>query len=265
MILIIIENGNYTVYIHTNKVNGKRYVGITRQSVQERWREGKGYKYCILFDRAIKKYGWDGFDHEIFASNLTEEEAQHMEKLLIKELKTQDPEFGYNISDGGSTTKISEEGRKKLSEKMLGEKNPCFGKIYTAEERARISEQTRGERNPNYGRKHTEEERRKISEAITGRHLSEEHKRKISEYNKGRYVGRPRPEGSGKLPKKVLCVETGEVFDSIADAARAKGLYKRKSRISSVCMGKAKMCGGYHWKYYESSVSDPLTTIENAS
>lgn len=255
MILIIIKNGNYTVYIHTNKVNGKRYVGITRQSVQERWRDGKGYRKCIYFYRAIEKYGWDGFDHEIFASNLTEEEAQNMEKLLIKELKTQDPEFGYNISDGGSTTRISDEGRKRLSEQKKGELNPCFGKIYTAEERARISEQTRGERNPNYGRKHTEEERRKISEAITGRHLSEEHKKKLSAYFKGRPTGRPRAEGSGKPPKKVLCVETGEVFDSIADAARAKGLYNIKTRISSVCKGSANMCGGYHWKYYESSVS----------
>lgn len=255
MILIIIENGNYTVYIHTNKVNGKRYIGITRQSVQERWRDGKGYKRCILFDRAIKKYGWDGFDHEIFASNLTEEEAQNMEKLLIKELKTQDPEFGYNISDGGSTTNFSEEGLRKLSEKKKGPLNPNYGKVYTAEERARISEQTRGERNPNYGRKHTEEERRKISEAITGRHLSEEHKRKISEYNKGRYVGRPRPDGGGRPPKKVLCVETGEIFDSIADAARSKDIYGRKGNISAVCKGKLNQCGGYHWKYVESSVS----------
>ena len=255
MILIIIENGNYTVYIHTNKENGKRYIGITRQSVQERWRDGKGYKHCVLFDRAIKKYGWDGFDHEIFASNLTEEEAQNMEKLLIKELKTQDPEFGYNISDGGSTTKISEEGRKKLSEKMLGEKNPCFGKIYTAEERARISEQTRGERNPNYGRKHTEEARRKMSEANLGRHMSDETKQKIAKSMMGKFVGRPRPEGGGRPPKKVLCVETGEVFDSIADAARSKDIYGRKGNISAVCKGKLNQCGGYHWKYVESSVS----------
>lgn len=255
MILIIIENGNYTVYIHTNKTNGKRYIGITRQSVQERWRDGKGYRKCIYFYRAIEKYGWDGFDHEIFASNLTEEEAQHMEKLLIKELQTQDPEFGYNISDGGSTTRISEEGRKKLSEQKKGELNPNFGRIVSEEEKKHLSELFSGERNPNYGRKHTEEARRKMSEANIGRPLSEEHKQKISRSMMGKFVGRPRPEGGGKPPKKVLCVETGEVFDSIADAARAKGLYNIKTRISSVCKGSANMCGGYHWKYYESSVS----------
>lgn len=255
MILIIIENGNYTVYIHTNKENGKRYVGITRQSVQERWRDGKGYRKCIYFYRAIEKYGWNGFDHEIFASNLTEEEAQHMEKLLIKKLQTQDPEFGYNISDGGSTTRISEEGRKRLSEQKKGELNPNFGRIVSEEEKKHLSELFSGERNPNYGRKHTEEARRKMSEANLGRHMLDETKQKIAKSMMGKFVGRPRPEGSGKPPKKVLCVETGEVFDSVADAARLNGLYKVKSRISSVCMGKAKTCGGYHWEYYESSVS----------
>ena len=265
MILITSKRRNYTVYIHTNKVNGKRYVGITRQSVQERWRDGKGYKHCVLFDRAIKKCGWDGFNHEIYASGLTEKEAQNMEKLLIKQLQTQNPEFGYNISDGGSTTNFSEEGLRKLSEKKKGPLNPNYGKVYTAEERARISEQTRGERNPNYGRKHTEEERRKMSEANLGRHLSDETKQKIAMSMMGRFVGRPRPEGGGRPAKKVMCVETGEVFDSIADAARAKGLYDRKSNISAVCKGKHKMCGGYHWKYCESSVFEPRTTIENAS
>ena len=254
MILIIIENGDYTVYIHTNKVNGKRYIGITRQSVEDRWRGGKGYKHCTYFYRAILKYGWDEFDHEVFAANLTEDEAINMEKLLIKELETQNPEFGYNIADGGSTTRISEEGRTKLSEQKKGEKNPNFGRIVSDEEKRHLSELFSGSNNPNYGRKHTEEERRKISEAITGRHLSEEHKQKLAPIASKRFKGRPRPEGGGRPPKKVLCVETGEVFDSIADAARAKNMYNTKTSISKVCKGNAEIAGGYHWKYYESSV-----------
>lgn len=255
MILITSKDNNYIVYVHTNKMNGKRYVGITHQTAEQRWRNGKGYKHCILFNRAIQKYGWDGFEHEVVASGLSETDAQNMEKELIGKFRTTDPDYGYNISEGGDVHNISDEARKKMSDRMKGENNPCFGKIYTDEERARISEQTRGERNPNYGRKHTEEERRKISKAITGRHLSEEHKKKISEYMKGLFVGRPRPEGSGRPPQKVLCIETGEVFESIADAARSKGIYNIKTRISSVCKGNANIAGGYHWKYYESSVS----------
>lgn len=60
---MIIKNGNYTVYVHVNKINGKMYVGITSQTVEQRWRQGKGYKHCVFFYRAIEKYGWDGFEH----------------------------------------------------------------------------------------------------------------------------------------------------------------------------------------------------------
>ena len=83
------------MYIHMNKSNGKCYVGITKQKPEARWKtEGVGYKKCLLFWRAIEKYGWDNFDHIIFAKNLTQAEAENMEVLLIRELKTQDPAFG---------------------------------------------------------------------------------------------------------------------------------------------------------------------------
>lgn len=78
-----------------NKTNGKCYVGITKQKPEARWKTGgSGYRKCLLFWRAIEKHGWDNFDHIIFAKNLTQAEAENMEILLIRELKTQDPEFG---------------------------------------------------------------------------------------------------------------------------------------------------------------------------
>ena len=51
------------------------------------------------------------------------------------------------------------------------------------------------------------------------------------------------------LSKKVLCVETGEVFESIVDAERKTGA--RHGHISKVCLGrkKYKTAGGFHWKY----------------
>ena len=78
-----------------------------------------------------------------------------------------------------------------------------------------------------------------------GKNLSEEHKRKISKTLKGQ----KRPEGSGTPPKKVQCVETGEIFESLSDAQRKTGV--SNSNIGKVCNGSRMTAGGYHWKYYE--------------
>ena len=97
------ESNNYTVYMHTNKTNNKVYVGITYRNVQERWQNGLGYKKDQpVFYNAIRKYGWDGFEHIVFAEHLTEKEAKHMEILLIALYKTNckkydNPEYGYRF------------------------------------------------------------------------------------------------------------------------------------------------------------------------
>ena len=64
----------YVVYVHINKINGKRYYGITSMKEKTRWHNGRGYK-TQHFARAIDKYGWEGFDHVVIARGLTEDEA----------------------------------------------------------------------------------------------------------------------------------------------------------------------------------------------
>lgn len=59
--------------------------------------------------------------------------------------------------------------------------------------------------------------------------------------------GREKPEGAGKPPKKVLCVETGEIFESTKEAERKTGI--AHNHISKTCNGKLKTTGGYHWRY----------------
>lgn len=51
--------------------------------------------------------------------------------------------------------------------------------------------------------------------------------------------------------RKVLCVETGVIFNSITSAEQWVGV--KGSRISNVCQQKrgAKTCGGYHWRYVD--------------
>ena len=101
------ENNIWSVYIHTvpKEINGyehdKYYVGITKAKVEYRWNHGNGYKRCTLFDRAIKKYGWENIYHEVIASHLTKSEAEQMEITLIGNLNTMNPNFGYNMLPGG--------------------------------------------------------------------------------------------------------------------------------------------------------------------
>ena len=49
----------------------KKYVGQTCQRPEKRWNNGRGYIENIYFWRSIQKYGWDNFEHEVVASNLT--------------------------------------------------------------------------------------------------------------------------------------------------------------------------------------------------
>lgn len=97
-------NKCWTVYVHTNKINGKKYIGITSRKPEVRWKkDGKGYREG-KFRYAIKKYGWDNFDHEIIATGLTNDEANKMEIELIDKFNTRDDKYGYNIVIGGGSS-----------------------------------------------------------------------------------------------------------------------------------------------------------------
>ena len=91
----------YTVYKHVFP-NNKVYIGITRREPKARWQSGgHGYRGNVQMWADIKKYGWDSIEHIILYENKTREEASEIEKVLIKEYKSNQPEFGYNIQAGG--------------------------------------------------------------------------------------------------------------------------------------------------------------------
>lgn len=113
-------NKKCCVYIHINKFNNKKYIGITEQKPEDRWKKGTGYKPTSHFRNAIDKYGWDSFEHIILFDNLSREEAALKERELIAQYKTTNREYGYNNSDGGELGfhyTHSEESKKKMSEK----------------------------------------------------------------------------------------------------------------------------------------------------
>ena len=127
------EEKTYCVYVHTSKIDGRKYIGITSEkNPKSRWRDGNGYQYNKLFYNYIKKYGWNIFDSEILFAGLTKEHAEIKEIELIGLHKSNIREFGFNIENGGSGRgRMSESTKKILSELNSGDKNPHYGKQRT--------------------------------------------------------------------------------------------------------------------------------------
>ena len=113
----------WTVYEHISP-SGKVYIGITSQNnVNKRWRYGTGYHECIIFQKAIDKYGWNNIKHEVLFANLTEEKAKSLEIDLIRHYKNLG--ISYNITDGGDGTigrKFTEEAILKMKKSHKGKK-----------------------------------------------------------------------------------------------------------------------------------------------
>ena len=107
------EKINYKVYMHISP-SGKKYIGITKQSLKKRFDNGRGYKGCFRFKKAIDKYGWENIEHILLKDNLTQAEAKKMEIDLISKYKTTDNRFGYNCSIGGNVPFITEEMYQNL-------------------------------------------------------------------------------------------------------------------------------------------------------
>ena len=100
---------NYCVYEHVNKINGKKYIGMTKDA-SFRWRnEGAEYKNSPRFYSSIQHHGWKAFESEVIYDNLTFEEACKLEIETIAKLNTTDGEIGYNISHGGNGGRVYQE------------------------------------------------------------------------------------------------------------------------------------------------------------
>lgn len=228
---------NYIVYMHINKLNGMKYVGLTScEKPNDRWRNGNGYNNKQYFYYAIQKYGWDNFEHIIIKTGLIKEEAEHMERCLIAKYNTTDKRYGYNISNGGfSNGKHSEETK----EKMRKARALIPPRKQSEETRKKISKATSGENNPFYGKHHTEEAKQKIGSNL-----------------KGKYT-----RGNCKHSRPVIQIDKNtndiiQVFECIKDAEETTGV--ANPNITMCCKGKLKSAGGFRWMYlseYEGRVA----------
>jgi group I intron endonuclease len=143
------------VYLVTNRINGKKYVGITANTVRRRW-----WRHCYdakrgslrLLHRAIRKYGAEVFEVQELMSGLSRHDAGREEGRLIGDLGSHGTVAGYNSTMGG-------EG--------------CVGYRHTPASLAKMSA-------VHLGRAHTPEAKAKISASLKGRVVSQETRQKLA-------------------------------------------------------------------------------------
>lgn len=225
----------YCVYCHTNLTNGKKYIGITRKKPEYRWNNGSGYKKQEYFHRAIQKYGWDGFLHEVLYSNLTEQEAKTLERKLIKEYDTRNKDLGYNITGGGDGfLKYATEEEAIVAKKSVAKRS-------REKRRDKRTAELKAWRSNN--RDHVNEYKREYyhrTKKLKGCRspLAEDTKKKIGIANS----------------RTVMAILNGAVimtFNSFAEAEKALGISH-----SNICRSirTGMKCGGYNWAKPEGGV-----------
>lgn len=281
----VVVDKKFYVYMHTNKINGKKYVGITSQDPEKRWEKGKGYRRHPHFWNAINKYGWDNFEHDILLSDISLDDANTLERMLIRVWKLQNPRYGYNMQSGGKDyATLSEDIKKKISDSNKG-------RTFSEEHRRNISESKKNRpltekelehlekiKYWNKGRKFTEEHRQNLSKSLKGRIFTEEHKENIRKSRKGQHTekqkealkivcennkGRKHTEeakekirigNKGKVKTNSIkvgqyTIDTGELvntYDSITIAHNETGI--TYSGIHNCVFGISNSSGGFVWK-----------------
>lgn len=213
---------NWYVYIHIFP-NGKKYIGITSQSLKNRWRDGKGYKEQPIIWKAIQKYGWDNIEHKILFENLSKEEAEKKEKELIKEFDTLIyNNKGYNIQEGGLHHQniINREEVIKLwktgeNMKYIAEKLKCSPKTISY-----ILDQNGI----------TKEEKKQRQQQASAEATQKSMGKKVNQFD---------------LNKNYIAT-----YPSLQEASKAVNA-NNQYYIKSCCEGKVSKAHGFLWQYYK--------------
>jgi len=255
----ISDNRKYIVYKHTAP-NGKAYIGITKQSTAKRWQNGLGYATQQLFWRAIQKYGWDSFDHEVLEENLEIADAFEREKQYIEEYKTYDKRYGYNVHMGGTS------GRTLVVPVMqcwhgkpvnffesitaaARELNVTSGTIRNYIEASNLPDEYSFVKMPEI---HTYD----ITDELYS--IRDEYHYRITQLTKTEKRNKT-IERNKKSTKRINQYSTDgkyiKTWDSIADAKRT---YPKLGSINTVLQskGNSKTAGGFQWRYDDGNHSD---------
>lgn len=229
------------IYLMTNKLNGKAYIGQSR-NMKKRW-QSHGYPSNLkpgrVLSRAISKYGLENFEFVVLEecpiNNLNEREMHYIS--LLKPI--------YNMTTGGRGVvgnELSDYTKKLLSEKGRQQ--------WERMSDAKKKEALRNLCGPRKGHEVSCDTRDKIRTALKeyyrNNSTSDLQKQRSSEANKEMVRGKQRGN------KRVASVDvmTGKVvmaFDAIKIAAASVNIHP--ANITHVLKGQQKTAGGYGWKY----------------
>ena len=255
----------WCIYKHVNKTNGKVYIGQTRKSPNARWRNGKGYGTGTRFSQAIKKYSWNGFLHEIIEDNIDSQKyANEREIYWINYYKSYDFNYGYNMTPGGYSQ--SSEVRQKATDTFKENSRNKIDFIYCVE-LAKLFPNTIiawewFERNGYCEKRNKNPIIRVVNKenaTCFGFHF-------CSIRNILTFTPRSKElsDSSKGARKKVVCIDTGDVFDSLSECGRQLDI--KTQHLSKSCKNHTKTHGKYFcyldeynesWKKYEKAREGP--------
>lgn len=158
------------IYCIENKINGKKYIGRDKKVIlNRRWyshisklRKDKHTNQYL--QSSWNKYGEENFEYKIL-EYCSEAELDEREIYYISLYKSNNEDFGYNLTKGGDGNHgwvPSEETKMKISISHMGDKNPMYGKKLNEKQRKAFLKN--GEEHPFYGKHRSNETKQKLRE-----------------------------------------------------------------------------------------------------
>lgn len=212
------KNYNF-VYITTNLINGKQYVGDHSTNNLNDNYLGSGRPF---FKRALAEYGKKNFKREILEFFDTKEDAFNAQEKYIAQFNTLAPN-GYNISPkggNGCSNGISKDGLKRIAIANSYKRSPesCekmrlskLGKKLSKEHKENISKSGKGRIFSEEHKERLRNSKLKENNPMFNRQFSEEHRKKLSEAGKGKKHSKKEKEARQKI-KKIKCEHCGKEF-----------------------------------------------------
>lgn len=261
------------IYKISTSCSDKIYIEKTQQSIQNRYQEHvkqyrNGVKYHLY--NAMRKYGVDTFQVNLI-EECDNDILNEREKYWIQHYDS----FynGYNMTLGGEGNalydykEIADKYLELQSEKEVAKYFNCsYVTVRKACETYGIIIKQGGLTkywNSEKGQLRKEEMSKKWKNNNPNKNgLSEEHKKKLSNakkeyyknhdnYFKGKKFSEKHKQNlikNSAMAKSVLCIETGIIYSSALQAAKAVGL-KSSAGINKCCNGQRNTAGGYSWQY----------------